>query len=150
MDATTIAIILMVVGLVLLIIEALTPGFFALIPGAILVVIGVIGYFVDDFFNSAYLVVVVIVVTLVVSLATIRLYQSLAKPEPPVTTVTESMIGKTGLVTVRIDPSNIKGKVRIGSDTWSATAEEFIEVNTEVFVYAGEGVHLKVRPNDQK
>ena len=146
MEVETIAIILVVLGLILLIIEAMTPGFFAVIPGAILVVVGVIGYFVDGFFESGYLILTIIVVTVIVSAATIKLYQILAKPEPPVTTVTESMVGRTGKVIVRIDPDNIKGKVKIASDVWSATADSFIEVDTEVIVYAGEGVHLKVRP----
>ena len=141
-----IAIILMILGLVLLIIEALSPGFFAIIFGAILLAVGILGYFIDGFFESWYLVLTVIVVTLVVSVGTIKLYQILAKPEPPVTTVTESMIGRTGTVISQIDPYNIKGKVRIGTDVWSATSDSVIEEGTSVEVYAGEGVHLKVRP----
>ena len=149
MDPATIAIILMIIGLILLIIEALTPGFFAVIPGAILMVIGILGYFVDGYFdNPLMLVVTVIVVAFLVSIFTVKFYQMLAKPEPPETTVTESMVGKTGIVTVKTDPNSIRGKVKVGSDTWSATSDEVIEKGTEVIIYAGEGVHVRVRPRE--
>jgi Membrane protein implicated in regulation of membrane protease activity len=149
MDPASIAIILMIIGLILLIIEALTPGFFAVIPGAILMVIGILGYFVDGYFdNPLMLVVTVIIVAFLVSILTVKFYQMLAKPEPPETTVTESMVGKTGIITVKTDPNSIKGKVKVGSDTWSATSDEVIEKGTEVIIYAGEGVHVRVRPKE--
>ncbi|MDR0309558.1 MAG: NfeD family protein [Candidatus Methanoplasma sp.] len=146
MDPATIAIILMMIGLVLLIIEALTPGFFAVIPGAVCVVVGVLGYFIDGYFDSVpFMVVTVIVVVLVVSFVTIKGYQILAKPEPPTTTVVDSLVGKEGLVTTEVNPGNLKGKVRIDSDSWSATSEETIPKGSDVVVYAAEGVHVKVR-----
>jgi len=149
MDPATIAIILMIIGLVLLIIEALTPGFFAVIPGAILMVIGVLGYFVDGYFdNAVMLVATIIIVAFLVSIFTVKLYQILAKPGPPETTVTESMVGKTGIITVKTDPNSIRGKVKVGSDVWSATSDDIIEKGTEVTIYAGEGVHVRVRPKE--
>jgi len=149
MDPATIAIILIIIGLIFLITEALTPGFFAVIPGAILVVVGVLGYFIEDYFdNLTLLLLTVVVVSIVVSIVTIKGYQILARPVPPSTTVTESMIGRTGIVTVRINPNDIKGKVKVGNDTWSATSDEVIETGAEIYVYAGEGVHLKVRHKD--
>ncbi|MCL2149183.1 MAG: NfeD family protein [Methanomassiliicoccaceae archaeon] len=149
MDATTIAIILMIAGLILLIIEALTPGFFAVVPGAVLVVVGVLGYFIKDFFETWYLLVVaVIIVTVAVTAGTIKLYQALAKPEPPTTTVVDSLVGREGVVMSDVKPGNLKGKVRIGSDSWSATSEDIIRAGAEVVVYAAEGVHVKVRAKD--
>ena len=148
MDPVTIAIILMIIGLILLIIEALTPGFFAMIPGAVLVVMGLLGYFVDGFFTSWYLPATAIIVTLVVSVITIKFYQFLAKPEPPTTIVVDSLIGKEGVVLTDVRPGNLKGKVMIESDSWSATADDLIKSGTEVVVYAAEGVHVKVRQKD--
>lgn len=146
MDPETIAIILMIIGFILLIIEALTPGFFAVIPGVVLVVMGLLGYFVDGFFESWMLPVSAIAVTIVVSAITIKGYQMLAKPEPPSTTVTDSLVGKEGVVVTDVKPGNLKGKVRIESDSWSATSEDLIKAGTAVVVYAAEGVHVKVRP----
>jgi len=146
MDPVTIAIILIIIGLILLIIEALTPGFFAVIPGAVLVVIGVLGYFIDGYFESVvYMVVTVVVVTVVVSIITIKGYQILAKPEPPTTTVMDSLVGREGIVTADVKPGSLKGKVKIDSDSWSATSEDAITIGTPVTVYAAEGVHVKVR-----
>ncbi|MCL1811865.1 MAG: NfeD family protein [Methanomassiliicoccaceae archaeon] len=149
MDPATIAIILMIIGLVFLIVEALTPGFFAVIPGAILVVVGVFGYFIDGFFDSMlYMGVTVFVVALVVTFITIKGYQILARPEPPTTTVVDSLIGKEGVVIADVKPGNLKGKVRIDTDSWSATSDTVIKTGSEVIVYAAEGVHVKVRPKD--
>ncbi|MCL2318274.1 MAG: NfeD family protein [Methanomassiliicoccaceae archaeon] len=146
MDPGTIAIILVIIGLILLTIEALTPGFFAVIPGAVLVVVGVLGYFVDGYFDNMLLLVgSIIIVTLVVSAITIKGYQYLAKPEPPTTTVATSLIGKEGTVTTDVKPGSLKGKVKIDSDSWSATSEEVIKAGTSVVVYDAEGVHVKVR-----
>jgi membrane protein implicated in regulation of membrane protease activity len=147
MDPAAIAIILIILGLILLTIEALTPGFFAVIPGAVMVVIGVLGYFVDGFFDKVYLLVLsAIIVTVVVAVITIKGYQILAKPEPPTTTVVDSLIGREGIVMSDVKPGNLKGKVKIGSDNWSATSDDFITAGTDVIVYAAEGVHVKVRP----
>jgi membrane protein implicated in regulation of membrane protease activity len=146
MDLGTIAIIIMIIGLILLTIEALTPGFFAVIPGAVMVIIGLLGYFIDGFFGSLYLPVTAVAVTLAVTGVTIKGYQILAKPEPPTTTVVTSLVGRDGIVTSDVEPGTLKGKVKIGSDSWSATSDLPIETGAEVTVYAAEGVHIKVRP----
>jgi membrane protein implicated in regulation of membrane protease activity len=146
MDLADMAIILIIIGLILLTIEALTPGFFAVIPGAVLVVVGVLGYFIDGFFDNVLLLVgSAIIVTVVVSIITIKGYQILAKPEPPTTTVASSLIGREGVVTSDVKPGNLRGKVKIDSDTWSATSEDLIKIGTDVIVYDAEGVHVKVR-----
>jgi len=149
MDPITIAIILMIMGLVLLIIEAITPGFFAVVPGAVLVVMGLLIYFVDGILDQWYLLVTAaIVVTIAVTVITFKGYQILAKPEPPATTVASSLIGREGVVTTDVKPGNLKGKVKIGSDVWSATSEGLIKIGAEVVVYDAEGVHVKVREKD--
>lgn len=146
MDPVTIAIVLMIIGLILLIVEALTPGFFAVVPGAVLVVMGLLIYFVDGILDKSYLLIIAaIVVTLVVSAVTFKGYQMLAKPEPPTTTVVDSLVGKEGIVTTDVKPGSLKGKVKIDSDSWSATSDDMIKAGTDVIVYAAEGVHVKVR-----
>ena len=62
----------------------------------------------------------------------------------PETTVASSLLGKRGLVTREIEPGNLRGKVMIENDTWSATAETVIPVGTKVVVKSSEGVHVKV------
>jgi membrane protein implicated in regulation of membrane protease activity len=146
MDPITIAMICIIIGAIFIFVEAVSPGAFLLVPGGIFIVIGVIGYFVDGFFESWQLPVTVVLVTVVMTLLTIKLYHFLAKPAPPETVVVESLIGREGQVLVAVMPNSLKGKVRIGSDTWSATSETPITEGVHVTVYAAEGVHVKVRP----
>jgi len=143
-DAQTLALIFIVVGAVFLIVEALTPGVFMLIPGTVLVLLGIIGYLYPDFLYSIYAPILVLVVGVPLTIGTIKMYQLLAKPEPPTTTVTDSLLGREGVVTVRTEPDNITGKVRIESEVWSATSDEPIEVGTEVKVIRSRGVHVTV------
>ena len=145
MEPVTIALICITIGALCLIIEALSPGFFMLIPGMVFMILGVLGYFIDDFFTSWYLLVTMVVVTFLSTVLTIKLYQILAKPVPPETLVAETMIGKSGKVTVATEPGTIRGKVRIGFDIWSATSDEVIAAGSDIVVYEAEGVHVKVK-----
>jgi len=150
-DAQTLALILVVIGATLLITEALSPGVFMLIPGTVLVIIGIIGYIYPDFLYSVYSPILALVIAAPVTLGTVKMYQMLARPEPPTTTVTDSLVGKEGIVTVRTVPENIKGKVRIDSDVWSATSDRPIETGAEVIVVKSQGVHVTVarKQNDK-
>ena len=87
---------------------------------------------------------IAIVLTIPVVIGTLILYKHLGGTEPPSTTVTGSLIGRSGVVTIETNPDNLKGKVKIGSDTWSADSDEVIEVGAEVTVVSSEGVHVHV------
>jgi membrane-bound ClpP family serine protease len=58
--------------------------------------------------------------------------------------VAESLIGKKGKVTKKIIPDEISGKVRIGTEVWSAKADEPIEEGKYVEVVDSRGVHVVV------
>ena len=143
-DAETLAIIFIMIGAILLIVEGLSPGVFLLIPGTVLVILGIVGYIYPGFLMSVYSPILALAIAVPVTIGTVKMYQVLARPEPPTTTVMESLLGKEGIVTVATVPENIKGKVRIGSDEWSATSSETIEAGTEVRVIGSEGVHVTV------
>ena len=145
MEITTIAIILIVIGVVLLIAEAFSPGGYLVIPGVVLVVVGVFAYLMPDEFYTWWTPALIVITTIPVTAVTILLYRRLAKPAPPVTTVTGSLVGKEGIVVTEIQPGNMTGKVKIGSDTWSATADETISEGSRVTVESSEGVHVHVR-----
>ncbi len=145
MDPFTVAIILIIVGAVLLIIEAFSPGAFMVIPGTVLVILGIIGAAFPDILYSWWSPVIALMVAIPVTLITIKGYQHLARPEPPTTTVVESLVGKEGTLIVPTEVGNMKGKVRIGSDIWSATSDEPIEEGAAVVVESSEGVHVHVR-----
>jgi len=143
-DAQTLALIFIVIGAIFLIVEALTPGVFMLIPGTVLVLLGIIGYAYPEFLYSVYAPILALVLVVPLTIGTVKIYQVLGRPEPPTTTVTDSLLGKEGVVTVRTEPDSIIGKVRIESEIWSATSDEPIEVGTEVKVIRSRGVHVTV------
>ena len=145
MEAATVALIIIVIGALFILAEALNPGAFLVIPGTVLVIVGIIGFAVPDFLFSIYSPLTAILIAIPATLITIRLYQVLAKPVPPTTTVNESLIGKKGKVTVKTGPNDLKGKVKIGMEIWSANSEEEIEEGENVEVVAAEGVHITVK-----
>ena len=145
MEPFIVAIGLILVGAIFLIIEAFSPGAFMVIPGTVLVIIGVIGAIFPDFLFTLWSPLLALVVAIPVTLVTIKGYQKLAEPAPPTTTVTETLVGREGVVTVATEAGNMKGKVRIDSDQWSATSDEPIEEGARVTVVHSEGVHVHVR-----
>ena len=148
MDAATVALIIIIIGALLILLEALSPGAFIVIPGTVLVIVGIIGYIVPDFLFSIYSPITALVLAIPITLITIKMYQLLAKPVPPTTTVTDSLIGKKGKVTVTTSPGNLKGKVRIGMDIWSADSDEEIGIGETVEVIKAEGVHVTVKKKE--
>ena len=145
MEAATVALIIIVIGALFILAEALNPGAFMVIPGTVLVIVGIVGYIVPDFLFSIYSPLTAIILAIPATLITIRLYQVLAKPVPPTTSVSDSLIGKKGKVTVRTGPNDLKGKVKIGMEIWSANSEEEIDEGETVEVVAAEGVHITVK-----
>ncbi|MFA6804535.1 MAG: NfeD family protein [Candidatus Methanomethylophilaceae archaeon] len=145
MDPATIGMILLVLGLVLVAAEAFSPGGYLIIPGVVLLVLGIYAYLDPDKLYTWWTPAVAIVVAIPVTALTIWGYSKLGSPEPPSTTVAESLIGKEGVIVTATSPGNLKGKVKIGSDTWSADSDTEISEGTEVVVESSEGVHVHVR-----
>ena len=145
MDPFLVAVILSIAGAAFLIYEAFRPGAFMVIPGTVLVIVGLIGAAFPDKLYTWWSPLAALVVAVPVTLITIKGYQRLAVPEPPTTTVADSLIGREGTVVVPTEEGNMKGKVKIGSDTWSATSDEPLEKGTVIIVEHSEGVHVHVR-----
>lgn len=146
MEAFYVAIALIVLGLLLVIVEANSPGCYLIIPGLDLLVIGIYGTIVPDMLYTWYTVAIALILTIPVVVGTLFLYKRLGGSAPPSTTVTGSLIGRKGVVVVETNPDNLKGKVKIGSDTWSADSDDILPVGSEVIVESGEGVHVHVKP----
>ena len=104
MEVATVAIVVMILGLVVLTVEAFFPGGYLLIPGAILVIVGAYGYAAPDNFYTMWTPAVAIISAVPVTAATVFLYKRLGSPEVPSTTVSDSLIGKEGTVVVGISP----------------------------------------------
>jgi membrane protein implicated in regulation of membrane protease activity len=141
---TSIAIILIVIGVLMLLLELSSPGYFFLVPAATLIILGAVGLLVPGFLLSWASPILAVLIIIPTALINIKLYQKLSPPAPPETTVATSLVGMKGVVTTKIIPNTLKGKVKIANDIWSATSTCHIEVGKHVRVIASEGVHVKV------
>jgi membrane protein implicated in regulation of membrane protease activity len=133
-----------VFGVVLLIAELTSPGAFLLVPGTVLIVMGFIGMLAPEILFSIYSPIIAVVIIVPLTLVTIKLYQRLAPPGPPETTVASSLVGLEGVVTHDVRPGMLSGKVKIRNDSWSATSDHEIAKGTKVVVLKSEGVHVTV------
>lgn len=143
-DEGTIGLILIVAGVLMLLAEASSPGFFIAIPATVILVLGMIGVAAPQIFFTWISPVVAVVVAVPMTVVTILLYQKLAPPEAPTTTVGTSLVNRHGMVTKEIVPNTIHGKVVIDHQEWSATATTHIPVGKEVKVVESKGVHVIV------
>lgn len=124
--------------------EAISPGAYMVIPGSVLIVLGIVGYLLPDFLFSIWAPITMLVVGLLASIATVLVYRKLGEPEPPSTAVSDGLVGKLGTVTVETSFDNLKGKVKVGSEIWSARSTVPIAVGKSVKVVSTEGVHVVV------
>jgi len=144
-----VGLLLVILGLVLLIAEVFSPGIFLIIPAVVSIILGALGMADPKFLFSWWAVLTAIVVAIPVTVATLYAYRYLGRPEPPSTTITDTLVGQTGTVTVSTIPGTLKGKVRIGSDVWSANSERPIPEGTRVKVTRSEGVHVFIEEHEK-
>lgn len=145
MDPWLIGLIFVIIGIVLLVFEAATPGtFFVAIPGTILIVLGIIEMIYPPFLTTIYAPIVAVIITVPVTIGIFLFYRSIAPPGKPMATAAASLIGKEGVVMKKIVPDSLDGKVEIENQTWSATGNTEIEKGKHVKVTKSKGVHVFV------
>lgn len=138
--------ILIVVGALVLLAEAYTPGFFLTVPGTVMVLLGALLLLGIDIFNSEWGIVAGVVGALAAAVVTVLLYSRITPDEKPTTLSMDSFAGMTGVVTRTIDPVTFDGKVRIEGNVWSAISERgTIPEGAQVRVVRSEGVHIIVQ-----
>jgi membrane protein implicated in regulation of membrane protease activity len=135
---------MLILGVLMILAELSSPGSFILVPATVLIVLGIMGLAWPDLLISLYSPIIALVIALPMTYVSIRLYQKLAPPAPPETTVAASLVGMKGVVVTETRPDTLKGKARIEHDTWSATSAKPIPAGTQVVVVASEGVHVTV------
>jgi len=138
------ALAFVIIGILMLLAEAASPGAFIIVPATVLLVLGGIGLVYPDWLLTWYAPVTAVIVLVPMTIVTIRMYQKLAPPVPPSTTVGSSLVGMKGIVDKDVYPDNMRGKVRIANDTWSATSAVPIAAGTKVVVKSSAGVHVVV------
>jgi membrane protein implicated in regulation of membrane protease activity len=137
--------ILLIIGAMFLILEVAAPGFFAVVPGTVLIIIGVLMILVPGIASQPWSPALFAIITVAISLVTIVFYRRLAPGQKPFTTGKDSLVGKLGEVTKPVGPGSIDGKVKIDSQIWSATSDERIDTSEKVTVVRVSGVHLFVK-----
>ncbi len=142
--ATDLSLVFIVIGVLMLLLELSQPGSFLLVPATVLLALGGIGLILPDLLLTVWSPIIAVLILVPTTLGTIKLYQRLAPPSPPETTVATSLIGKVGVVETKVIPGTLRGKVRIANVIWSATSEIEIPVGKKVKVVRSEGVHVTV------
>jgi membrane protein implicated in regulation of membrane protease activity len=139
-----VGILMLVIGAALLVAEAFVPGFFIIVPGTILVLLGAIALVAPDLLTFPWGIIVFVIITFVVSAGTIMFYRRLAPGHKPLSTSMDTLVGQTGEVVREVEADNISGKVRIGEQIWSARSSGKIPVGEKVIVTKAQGVHVFV------
>lgn len=143
-DPSTVGLALLIIGVLLIIAEAATPGFFVGVIGTAFIAMGIIGLFFPYILDTPWSPIIVVVITAGSMMGAIMFYRRLGKSQPTATTITESNVGKEGIVTEDIKPHSLHGKVKIKHRIWSATADVNIPKGRTVKVVDWEGVHVIV------
>jgi membrane protein implicated in regulation of membrane protease activity len=149
MTDTTVGIgaVLLIAGGILIVLELVHPGIFLLIPGSTLLAGGLLYLVLPDFLTGSPAgPLLVALVAVGAAIGTIPLYRHYGTGGPPMTTTPESLAGQEAMVIVPVIPDTLKGKVRVGSEIWSARSDAPIAVGVRVKVLGGSGVSLNVVP----
>jgi len=143
-DEAFIGMALLIIGIIFIVAETATPGFFIGVIGTAFVAMGILGLFFPFIVDTPWSPVIVLVVTGGSMMGAIMFYRRLGKTQPTATTITESNVGKEGLVMEEVVPHSLKGKVKIAHQIWSATSDVPIPKGSMVKVVDWEGVHVVV------
>jgi membrane-bound ClpP family serine protease len=141
---------LILIGAGLFVIELIHPGVFLLIPGSVLLTAGILYLTVPSLLTATIFgPAIVFAAAFLATLATVPYYRRIAPIHRPMTTIPMSLEGLTGLVLTAVEPDNMKGKVRVNSEIWSARADRAIPAGTRVRILGGEGVTVRVTPLEE-
>lgn len=140
-------IVLVILGIGLLAAELAHPGALLFIPGTILLVAGFLYLFFPTYLlDSAVGPLAVILGAAIATVIEVFYYRWVAPTHRPLSSTSAGFVGEQGVIIVDVVPDTLKGKVRIGSEVWSARATAPIPAGTHVRVVHGEGVSLTVEP----
>jgi membrane-bound ClpP family serine protease len=143
---TEIGLAFIIIGILLFLVEATTPGFLVAVPGTVLIALGILMSF--DIVTGIWLLPIGLVVGLGSLYGTVKFYQTFASPDTPSEMSIQSYIGRTGKVTAAVSPDSMPGKVRIEREVMRATSDSEIAVGISVEVVSAEGITLTVKPKE--
>jgi membrane protein implicated in regulation of membrane protease activity len=116
------------------------------VPGIALTLVGVVLMAFPGVTNSIWAPIIFLLIFAGAFVPVFYLYKNIAKPEVPTTMSSDALIGRIAYVIKDVSPGNIRGKVKIEQEIWSAMADQVIPVGQKVEVIRVEGVKVIVRP----
>lgn len=133
-------------GAALIGLEVFSPGFFLLVPGTVLIIIGFLLLLGIDIFSSNIGILAGVGIAILAAAFTVFAYSRMTPAgQKPYTISMDSLVGREGIITKTADSATIDGKVIIEGQVWSArTEKEPIPEGTKVKVIASKGVHIVV------
>lgn len=141
--------VIFVVGIILIIGEAMMPGTFIIVPGIALMIVGVLMMAFPTLGFSAATAILFLVAFVLAFIPVFMMYKRISPPGKPTTMSSDALVGRTGHVTRAVSPGNIRGKVRVENTQWSATSDRVIPEKVKIEVERVEGVKLIVRPIEE-
>ena len=90
--------ILIAAGIIFLLVEALSPGFFLAVPGTALVVLGVLAFFAYDLLATPFGIIAAVAGAAAAAVVTIFVYRKASPDKKPETTSKDTIVGKKGTV----------------------------------------------------
>ncbi|MDD1704557.1 MAG: NfeD family protein [Methanoregula sp.] len=137
--------ILIIIGALLLLFEVHSPGFFAAVPGTVMIILGILLLLGIDIFSSGWGIVIGVIIALCSAGFTVWMYGKITPDRTPTTISRDTLVGMSGLVKTQVDSHSIAGKVMIGSTEWSARSTgSVISAGERVKVVDSQGVHIVV------
>lgn len=137
--------LLIIGGVILLLVEVHSPGFFATVPATVMIFLGMLQIAGVDISNPWMGGILGVIVAICAAVVTVWMYGRITPDESPTTISRDSLVGKQGLVKIPIDATTISGKVMLDSTEWSARSTSgTIAAGKKVKVVSSEGVHIVV------
>ncbi len=142
---TNLYFVLIIIGGLLLLFEAMNPGFFAAVPGTTMIVLGVMFLMGIDVFSSTWGILIGVASALIAASLTVLLYRRLSPEQLPTTMSRDSLVGKEGKVVREVLSDELSGKVSVSGVELSARSTgRILSPGTTVRVVSSEGVHVIV------
>jgi inner membrane protein len=137
----------LVVGLVLMIAEVVTPGFILFFFGLSAVIVGLLSFIPFIAASGTWQLLLFAVLSVTTLLLLRRQMKALftGRSRNGQHEINDAFVGHHAVVTERIAPPK-DGKVEANGVSWSATAGEIIDAGTPVEVVSRQGLTLSVRP----
>lgn len=142
---TNLYFVLIIIGALLLLFEAVNPGFFAAVPGTTMIVLGVMFLMGINVFSSTWGILIGVASAFIAASLSVLLYRRLSPEQLPTTMSRDSLVGKEGRVMKEVRSDEISGKVSVSGVELSArSTERTLPPGTSVRIISSEGVHVIV------